>query len=58
MVLHCDIMRTIKSDDILVKLVDLYHCACLVPLIGMRANLILDSDMILDNKQWEMSGMF
>ena len=50
MVTHCDTLRTIRWNDVLVKLADLYHCACqtyiTVPLIRMGTDSILDSDMI------------
>ena len=47
-----DSTRSIDTYYILVKLVDLYDDACLVPLVGMWTCLVLNMHVVSDYKRW------
>ena len=54
----CDPARPIDLHCILIKLTDLYNDTCLVPLVGVRAHLILNADMVTNSKRWKSLGVF
>ena len=49
--------RAIDADNLLVKLANFDHYACLVPFSGVWASLILDGHMVANYQGWESLGV-
>ena len=53
-ILECHSPRAINSDHVLVELADLNDGACLVPFVGVRASLVLNTYAITHDQSWQM----